>query len=217
MRVIKELLLVVALGVGFGLLANWGSARGVDITRNYFPPLKPPATQPSPVKPTKPDDTATTTEPAPTQVDAPAQTDERTKVWEAVEALGIVPITHDQAVAAYNDVMYEVGLTIFVDARDDDHYQEGHIPKAYQLDRFRPEQFQATVEAALDPNVQTVIVYCGGGDCEDSKFAAQYLLEQGVNPANVQVYVGGMNAWKAANQPRETGDRNSGQIVEGGS
>ena len=59
---------------------------------------------------------------------------------------------------------------------------------------------------------QKVVVYCTGGACEDSEFAALMLRDAGVPRENVYVYVGGITEWIANGLPVETGARGSGQM-----
>ena len=104
---------------------------------------------------------------------------------------------------------------IFVDARNDEHYHEGHIPGALHFDRFRPADHLPQVMPAAQM-AEKVIVYCGGGDCEDSKFGALQLLEQGIPPYKVYVYMGGVKEWTARGLPLEQGERGSGAMIQGG-
>ena len=62
-------------------------------------------------------------------------------------------------------------------------------------------------------NAQKVVVYCNGGSCDDSEFAAIMLRDAGVPRENVFVYAGGFNEWKSNGQPVETGARRSGQLL----
>jgi rhodanese-related sulfurtransferase len=111
----------------------------------------------------------------------------------------------------FRDPEYEQELIVFVDARDDQHYEEGHVPGAYQLDRYYPENHLPTVLPAC-LNATRVVIYCKGGKCEDSYFAAQAFQEAGVPPERLCVYAGGIAEWGAARLPVETGARRSGVI-----
>ncbi|HXJ72678.1 MAG TPA: hypothetical protein VNM37_07485, partial [Candidatus Dormibacteraeota bacterium] len=55
-------------------------------------------------------------------------------------------------------------------------------------------------------------VYCTGGTCEDSEFAALALREAGVAPDHLGVFVGGINEWTTLQGPIELGARNSGNL-----
>lgn len=111
----------------------------------------------------------------------------------------------DQVVATFKDANTARGLHVFVDARDDEHFIEGRIPGAvqsfpYEFDRFR-ENVLGRVAGA-----EKVIVYCGGGDCEDSIFMCRELIEAGVPEESIYLYPGGFREWSAKNMPVEKGD-----------
>jgi 3-mercaptopyruvate sulfurtransferase SseA len=57
-----------------------------------------------------------------------------------------------------------------------------------------------------------VVVYCTGGDCEDSRLTAVMLSQAGVDKAKLFVYAGGITEWKAKSMPLEIGARKSGVI-----
>ena len=100
---------------------------------------------------------------------------------------------------------------MFIDARNDEHYQEGHIPGAYQFDHYRAAQYFATVLPVCQAADQ-VVVYCTGGHCEDSEFAALFLRDAGIPAAKLLVYGGGITEWTANGLPIEVGARKSGQL-----
>jgi rhodanese-related sulfurtransferase len=114
-------------------------------------------------------------------------------------------------VELFRDPRYEQGLVIFIDARDDQHYAAGHIPGAWPFDRFRPEQYLPTVLPACLTAVK-VVVYCNGGECEDSEFAAIMLRDAGVPREALFIYAGGITEWKAQRLPMEAGARRSGEL-----
>jgi rhodanese-related sulfurtransferase len=84
-----------------------------------------------------------------------------------------------------------------------------HIPGAYQLDRYHPENYLA---ADLTPcqNADLVVVYCTGGECEDAEYTALLLRDAGVPNQKLFVYGGGFDEWSARHLPLEQGARNSG-------
>lgn len=105
------------------------------------------------------------------------------------------------------------GLVIFVDARDDEHYQAGHVPGAYQLDHYHPENYLAAALPACQI-AQKIVVYCKGGSCEDSEQTAIFLRDAGLPKERLFVYAGGFDEWSANRMPIEAGPRNSGQMIE---
>jgi rhodanese-related sulfurtransferase len=224
-RILAECVLVALLGCVFGLAANATSRKGLSLTTNYFPthearqPLKAPTSRPQTA-----DGSPSTTEKGPAEerhAESPAtpaapnaaQQDLSGVEKDLLES-GLQPLHHEQAAAEYLDPLYAAQLTVFVDARNDEHYNEGHIPGALHFDRYRPGlHLPAVMEAAKI--AQKIIVYCGGGDCEDSKFAAFQLLNNGIDPGRVYVYIGGVKEWTLNNLPLEQGERNSGQLIQG--
>ena len=102
---------------------------------------------------------------------------------------------------------------IFIDARDDHHYASGHIPGAWQFHHYRAENYLPAVLPVCLTALQ-VVVYCTGGDCEDSEFAAIMLREAGVPRDALSVYAGGITEWTANGLPVETGTRRSGELLK---
>lgn len=124
---------------------------------------------------------------------------------------GLTLVDSNRVVELFHDPRREQHLVIFVDAREDEYYQKGHIPGAYQLDYFRPENYLA----ALLPMCQLaeqIIVYCNGGNCEDSEFAASFLLSADIPKEKLLVYGGGLGEWATNGLPIEIGERLSGVI-----
>ena len=113
-------------------------------------------------------------------------------------------LTFDQVVAIFNDPNTALGGNVFVDARNGASYEDGHIPGAIQADHYRIDEYLddllAYVEAA-----EKVIVYCNGGDCEDSMFLCTDLLESDVCLDKIYLYPGGWEEWKARKMPIERG------------
>lgn len=220
-RSLVEALVVVALGaaVGLGVNASRGD-RGLVISRDHF------ATKiinPPPVSDGEHDEGsggnaengrddagAGGVESASDAVDPTDDT--ASDEWKGLVAAGYQPIRHEQVVADFQSPEYSTEQIVFVDARDDAHYKAGHLAGAYQLDHYLVDNYIDTVLPAC-LNATKVIVYCNGGECEDSMFAAGDLIERGVNPTKVYVYVGGVAAWKRDGLPFERGERYSGDEV----
>lgn len=196
--VLVEAAVVVVAGLLLGLLLNAISPRGLKLERNYFP--KPPkfATATATNQPA-----ATGSTPTPTNA-ALARLRER----------GLQPLDHLAAVARFHESQRNPTTVIFVDVRNDALYQAGHIPSAHQLDYYRPEAYLPAVLAAC-VTAQQIVVYCTGGDCEDSELAANLLMQTGVPRERIFVYLGGFTEWSANGLPLEMGGRPRG-TVEGG-
>src|SRR5581483_9334780 len=77
----------------------------------------------------------------------------------------------------------------WIDVRELDEWQEGHIPGA----RHVPRGFlESRIETAVPDKNATVVLYCAGGN--RSAFAAKTLDELGY--ANVHSLIGGFTDWK---------------------
>jgi rhodanese-related sulfurtransferase len=98
---------------------------------------------------------------------------------------------------------------VFVDARDDEHYQAGHIPGAFQLDHYHPEPYLPAVLPVCQV-AEKIIVYCKGGSCEDSEQTAIFLRDAGVPKERLFVYAGGFDEWTSNHMPVQTGQREGG-------
>jgi rhodanese-related sulfurtransferase len=94
--------------------------------------------------------------------------------------------------------------TLILDARPSTFFEQGHVPGAFNLarDDFAHDyrHLDDVLKAAHD---KPIIVYCGGGDCHDSRLVANALLTLGFG--DVTVFTGGWEAWSAGRLPVPTG------------
>ena len=93
---------------------------------------------------------------------------------------------------------YEGGYALFVDARDSDFFEMGHIPGALNLpvtdfDRVFPALKEQLLAA------HQIITYCDGANCEESVDLTEKLLFAGLE--YVEIFTGGIQQWKASGQP----------------
>jgi rhodanese-related sulfurtransferase len=186
---------VVLAGAALAFAANAISPRGLDVTRNYFPGGARQVV--SPPKFSQPAVTGATTN------DPVAEVDQR------IRDKGLNPIDRVKTEQFFRDPRYEEGLIIFVDARDEDHYRDGHIPGAYKLDPFHPDKELGDVLNRCELAAQ-VIVYCAGGDCEDADSTAIMLRDAGIPNDKLFVYGGGITEWSERHLPLEEGARKGG-------
>jgi rhodanese-related sulfurtransferase len=188
--------LVLLLGDVLSLAANALSPRGLKLDRDYFPPATPALGAPAS---------------GPAAPPGPAPTDPYTAAAARLRAAGLQPLPHAEVVALFQSPDAATQKVIFVDARDDEHYQAGHLPGAWQFYHYRPAEY---MEAVLPPCLlaEKVVVYCTGGDCEDSEFAARTLTQSSVAKEKLFIYVGGITEWETKGQPVELGARGSGSF-----
>jgi rhodanese-related sulfurtransferase len=92
------------------------------------------------------------------------------------------------------------GSTIILDARPSAFFELGHVPGALNLarDDFAHDyrRLRNVLKGAQD---KPIFVYCGGGECHDSRLVANALLALGYG--DVTVFTGGWDAWSAAHLP----------------
>jgi rhodanese-related sulfurtransferase len=199
--VLQEGALVAVIGAALAFAANALSPRGLLLTKNYFPGTG--------VTLTPPVAAATNANGA-----AAAKTNSPTELLSArFQAEGLQLTDSNRVAQFYHDPRREQDGVIFIDARDEEHYQLGHIPGAYHFDRFHPENYLTNVlQVCL--TAQEIVFYCNGGECDDSEHAAIMLRDSlGIAKEKLFVYGGGMTEWATNGLPIELGPRNSGQIT----
>ena len=201
-KVFLEAVLVAIVGTAVALACNALSPWGLRLNRNYFPGGIAPRIA------TSGHTTGTNVVDKPTGLARSAGNDPGVR---RLQERGLQVAASNDVVELFRDLRYEQGLVVFVDARDDQHYQAGHIPGAWQFNHYRAEQFLPTVLPVF-LNAEKVVVYCGGGTCEDSEFAAIILRDVGVPREKLFVYAGGISEWMTNALPVETGARRSGQL-----
>jgi len=209
--VLVECVLISAIGLVIGLSANAMYSDGVELGRDYFPRSVQVFTE----RPKVQENHATTS--SSDDEDTLSKDDQDDPLADVVSFLqvqGHQVIRHEQVVAFFEDLFYQEGFYVIIDARDDVNYRMGHIPGAFQCDHYR---FKKYVDEVL-PICQAagkIVIYCNGGNCEDSEFVTVDLMDHGIDPGKLFIYPGGMNAWKEMDLPVERGERGSGDIVNG--
>ena len=96
--------------------------------------------------------------------------------------------------------IYDKNEALFVDARSQNDYDNGHIPGAVSLPVGR---FEERIESFLNryPPEQPIVTYCTGRTCEDSHDLAQYLSDVGFT--DVRIFIDGFPGWEAEGYPIE--------------
>ena len=169
----------------------------------------------TPVEPAPPAATETaTTSPAPAPPDpaarqpqapaprkaSPVPTPAPTKTW----SLADFPSSPDQpslnASTEQVVALYELGA-LFIDARRSQIYEQGHIAKSLSMPVWESDiddRVAAFYESGRDPEAP-IVIYCSGGECEDSHMLAQKLWGIGYN--NIRIYPAGWPDWTAKGLP----------------
>ena len=110
---------------------------------------------------------------------------------------------------AFNDVkaLHDKNV-LFLDARRTSVYEQGHIPGARPYSVWESDiddKVQKLFGERSDTAAQNlpIVIYCSGGDCEDSHMLAQKLW--GIQFNNVYVYKDGFPDWQQHGAPVHTG------------
>jgi rhodanese-related sulfurtransferase len=190
-RASLEALCIILTGLVLAFAANALSPRGLKLSRNYFP--------------------AQPLIGISNSVPLPHGSNSFAAVAALLKTKGLQPALTAEVRNLYEDPRYQQNFVIFIDARDETKFQEGHIPGAWQFDYYHPERYLATI-LPLAQLAHEIVVYCGGGDCEDSQLTASFLKDAGIPADKIRVYVGGVTDWGAAGLPLEMGERGSGRL-----
>ncbi len=194
--VLVEAAAVLTAGLLAALLLNAVSPHGLQLGRDYF--SKPPVTG------------AATNQPA-SAASAPVPAN---AALARLRSRGLQPLEHRAAVVLFHEAQRRPESVIFVDVRNDTLYEAGHIPGAHPLDYYRPEAHLLDVLGACAAARQ-IVVYCTGGDCEDSELAANLLSQAGVPRERLFIYLGGFAEWSENGSPVAAGGARRG-LQEGG-
>lgn len=199
-KVILEIMVVGAAGLAFALAANVISPRGLALTRNYFPG----------VSGSPPSAAVSASKPAGVKEAVPVSKLE--SVAERLRSNGLQLADSNLVANLFHDPRFEQELVVFVDARADREFQAGHVPGAYQFDHYHFEKYLPEVLPVCQ-TADRIVIYCNGGDCDDSQFAAILLRDAGIPAAHLLVYAGGLVEWAANGLPVERGPRKSGVLL----
>lgn len=194
-KVLLEALGVALVGTLVAFLANGLSPRGLVLDHDYFPSAG----------------AARTSHPASgTHTNSPTE-----MLAASLKSVGLELIDSNQVLRLYHDPRRDQDLLLFVDAREEDPYAAGHIPGAFEFNHFHAEKYVATVIPACQV-AQQIVVYCNGGNCDESRFAALALRDylSGVSKTNLLIYGGGMTEWATNRLPVEIGERHSGRLLD---
>lgn len=191
-----EWLFVLGLGLSLSVVLNHHSSKGLNLTRDYFPSGMPAGTEAA-------DGSAGSNGGSAAQ---PTFENEVAESIRRLEQKGFHAASTDEVLALMQDPRLEAGMVVLVDARNETLFQERHIPGAYLFDHYQMEQYVDLV-LPMCQVAEKVIVYCNGGHCEDSEFAAMDLMQLGVPQEKLFIYAAGMRGWNEGGHPVALGDR----------
>ena len=98
--------------------------------------------------------------------------------------------------------LFERDAVLFVDARPESQYQEGHIQGALVIPWQEVDRYFMEAVERLEVD-KTIVAYCDGESCDLSHELALFLKEMGFE--NARVLVNGWTVWKQAGLPTEGG------------
>lgn len=225
-----EFVLLVTGALVLGLGWNWLQPKGISVSENYSraatkrqdreahvaagrEPPKPATSmsaadpKPAPAAPAA-SGAASQTPPAPAVAVTPKTTDATAglapendpapRVWEESDGIQFINL------AGVKEHLDDESA-VLVDARKIEFYLEGHIPTALSIPSMQRTKISAEALEEMQAAVN-VVVYCPGGDCEDSIELAQYLIDRDeFDTDTVFVYKGGFEEWQERELPFVTG------------
>ena len=103
--------------------------------------------------------------------------------------------------------MYAQDAAIFVDARPESQYNQGHIKGAVCLPWQEADRRFMEVADRLEDQ-KTIITYCDGKYCELSHELALFLSDMGFK--DVRVLVNGWTKWRRAGLPTQKKEQRNG-------
>ncbi|MEN0020889.1 MAG: rhodanese-like domain-containing protein [Planctomycetota bacterium] len=158
--------------------------------------------------------------PSPVEV-TPAETDDpadMTEPTDETEAVAAEPAVVTDWVAWAQALPVEIGTdeadklglnlaALYVDARAPDAFAEGHVLGAFNVPADDPELYLGDL-LGFDPS-QIFVIYCSGGECNESKIVADRLGDLGY--VNLFIDVDGYPAWVDAGLPVGVVETGGGQ------
>lgn len=97
--------------------------------------------------------------------------------------------------------LFQQDAVIFLDARPQYQYAEGHIQGALSIPWQEVDHYFMEIADRLEPS-RTIITYCDGETCDLSHELALFLKEMGFE--DVRVLVNGWTVWLQAGLPIQT-------------
>jgi rhodanese-related sulfurtransferase len=194
-NIVAEAATVLAAATLFAVVLNSVRPNGIQWGRDYFPESSKTAEPPDP-----------TLSPVERMLGGKANGIPNTMAEEKSSEFSFIHFDEMQ-----REFLENQGLTLFLDARNEKSFLEGHVPGAWLFDHYHFEKYVNEVLPMCLAS-DKVIVYCTGGDCEDSLFACKDLAQLGVPAEKLFIFEGGILEWKEQGMDVELGPRDSGII-----
>lgn len=96
--------------------------------------------------------------------------------------------------------IFDQGKAVFVDARSEVSFEQGHIAGAVSLPVGRFQEKIQSFSELREPSTP-IVTYCSGRTCEDSHTLAGLLAMYGY--LDIRIFIDGYPAWKEKGYPSE--------------
>ena len=93
---------------------------------------------------------------------------------------------------------FDASSAIFIDARDPEEYESGHIQNAINIPYDYYEDYEDIIDELDDSGIY--IIYCSGGECSLSIDLADYLYNEKLID-KLLIFEGGWPEWRDAGYP----------------
>ena len=93
---------------------------------------------------------------------------------------------------------FDVGSAVFIDARDPEDYESGHIQHAMNIPYDYYEDYEDVINGLDDAGIY--IIYCSGEECSLSIDLADYLYNEKLID-KLLIFEGGWPQWRDAGYP----------------
>ena len=187
---VMQILVIASLGVGAGLIDS--TIRPIKLGRDAPPnPFDLPYSTPHPLETIPP------SSPIPTSPKIDLKPGDPGWTQTPKQALPKGQITLDDAKRIFDS------SGAFIDARRKEDYEQGHIKGAMRLNLKSFENGDPPLLAMI-PRDGLVVVYCSGGNCDESEHVAEFMSNSGYK--KVYVLHDGYPGWKALGWPIEIGE-----------
>ena len=98
----------------------------------------------------------------------------------------------------FSKYQFDAGLAIFIDARDPEDYESGHIHNAINIPYDYYEDYEDVINGLDDTSIY--IIYCSGEECSLSIDLADYLYNEKLID-KLLIFEGGWPQWRDAGYP----------------
>ncbi|MBW2544539.1 MAG: rhodanese-like domain-containing protein [Deltaproteobacteria bacterium] len=115
---------------------------------------------------------------------------------------GMAAATEDNLIIPLSEAakLFSARAAVFIDARDEQDYESGHIRGALSLPWYNAGKRFPEIAGDI-PSGTTIITYCDGKACHLSHDLAVFLRDKGFE--NVRDLLNGWTVWQDANLPVE--------------